>query len=61
VVVHIKPEDQAVAEMAKPGKRPPNQTQTQQPLSFLETLAVMEPKVPTGLVAVVVVLAELAR
>jgi hypothetical protein len=38
-----------------------NQTQTQQPLSFLETLAVLELKVPTGLVVVVVVLAELAR
>jgi hypothetical protein len=38
-----------------------NQTQTQQPLSFLETLAVLELKVPTGLVVVVVALAELAR
>jgi hypothetical protein len=61
VVVHTKPEDQAVAEMAKPGNCPPNQTQTQQPLSFLETLAVMELKVALGLVVVVVALAELAR
>jgi hypothetical protein len=61
VVVHTKPEDRAVAEMAKLGNCPPNQTQTQQPLSSLEIKEVTELKVPTGPVAVVVVLAESAK